>query len=148
MAIKETRETIGGLGSTRKPRYRYIPHCALDDLARRFEVGQERHGKNAMSALTGHEKITKEWVIARLEHVINHCMLAIEEVHRSVVVDPSTEGVEDNAGAIMFGGAILSLWNKKCRELEGTGKVNAGSSQNQRFPDPSPCTSHQDSEID
>jgi hypothetical protein len=111
---KETLEDYGKATRSRKPRYALIPHCALNDLAERFELGQIKHGGKAWNAHSKNktEALTKEWVVAAMEHVIHHAMTAIDKLH-------GINHEEDNdAGAIMFGGAVLSAYNELVGKIE------------------------------
>lgn len=101
--------------SSKIPRFEYIPLCALEDLANRFSLGHEIHGPQAFNALQNQEALDDiEWVKARLAHVIHHAYKVLNEITYNNGV--MTDG---HAGAIMFGGAILSAWqNRKNRADE------------------------------
>lgn len=104
-----TTKDYNGITSTSLPRLELIPKAALESLAKRFELGIERKGDGAWNALTPHmDKATKEFVIERLAHCIHHCYDAIAKVNEDVEFLG-----EDDAGAIMFAGAVLAVWNKR-----------------------------------
>ncbi len=113
----------GGATRTKKPKYSLIPKIALEALAARFELGEIKHEGTAWNAQCKEydQKLTKDWVIAGLEHVINHCMDALNKINGIGPYEES-EDLEENsiygdAGAIMFGGAVLAAYyelsNKK-----------------------------------
>lgn len=105
-----TIKSFKGVTSTKIPRYELIPFSALQALALIFEKGLEKKGDRAWNALTLHkqEALAKDgFVIERLSHVIKHCYEAIGKIVAGKVL----EGEED-AGAIMFGGAVLAEYKK------------------------------------
>jgi hypothetical protein len=117
----ETEEVLthpGGASSTRKPRYGLIPPIALERLAERFELGEKKYGaKGTYNALAPRraEMLTREWVTARLEHVIAHALHALQVLHGQAPDD------DDDAGALMFGGAVLAdYWDHQKK-----GAINA-----------------------
>lgn len=92
-----------GAKTSSVPRYDLIPTRALDALAARFEHGLERYEKNNWrKGLTD-----KDYVIGRLNHVIQHAKAAIDKIEGTLPVNE-----DDDAGAIMWGGAFL------CEALE------------------------------
>jgi hypothetical protein len=110
----EGEKLFSGIKSTKIPRFELIPKSSLEALALIFEKGIERKGDGAWNALTlSREEAlkTKEFVIERLSHVIKHSYDAI----RKVMDGTEWEGEED-AGAIMFGGAVLAEYKRFRKE--------------------------------
>lgn len=104
---------FGKVTSTKLARLELIPKSALIALADRFELGIERKGEGAWNAASqANEEVLqdKAFVIERLSHCIHHCYDAIKKL----VLDCPNEGEED-AGAILFAGAVLA-------EYKGIGK--------------------------
>lgn len=111
-SIKELE--FSGIKSTKIPRFELIPKSSLEALALIFERGIERKGDGAWNALAPSREEalkTKEFVIERLSHVIKHSYDAI----RKVMDETELEGEED-AGAIMFGGAVLAEYKRFRKE--------------------------------
>ena len=87
-----------GSTSSKVPRLDYIPRIAAEKLAERYALGAIKHGKyNYKQGLTD-----KEYVLERCAHIIEHTMKYVEELEG--LVPPSGD---DNAAAIMWGGAFL-----------------------------------------
>lgn len=87
-----------GSTSSKVPRLDYIPRIAAEKLAERYALGAVKHGKyNYKQGLTD-----KEYVLERCAHIIEHTMKYVEELEG--LVPPSGD---DNAAAIMWGGAFL-----------------------------------------
>lgn len=106
--------TFNGVTSTKLPRYELIPKSALDSLALRLELGVQRKGDGAWNALNNKRYAALEnpdFVIERLSHVIHHCMDAIAKIARGNILNG-----EDDAGAILFGGAVLAEYKKMLQE--------------------------------
>lgn len=106
---------FSGVISTKIPRFELIPFSALEALARIFEAGIAKKGDGAWNALTPHKNEAlkdKAFVIERLSHVIKHCYQAIRKVQDG----KEWEGEED-AGAVMFGGAVLAEYKRMRKEL-------------------------------
>lgn len=103
--------SIGTAASTKIPRYELIPKPALAALASRFEVGVERHKEKAWNSLSPNfdTALTREWVIARLAHAVDHAYNALAKLHSGV------EDGEDDAGAIMFAGSVLACYKSAAK---------------------------------
>lgn len=107
--INSSERLYHGVKSTKIPRFELIPKSALEALALRFELGIERKGDGAWNALTKHKEEALQdtaFVIERLSHCILHCYDAIGKL-----ASGEMEGEED-AGAIMFAGAVLAEWKR------------------------------------
>lgn len=105
-ATEEVITHPGGASSTRKPRFGLVPYVAFTEMAARFELGETKYkGKGCWNALSENREsaLTREWVTARLEHVINHAFTAIEKIHGRLPDDGDSD-----AGGILFGGAALA----------------------------------------
>jgi len=94
-----------GASSTKIPRFELIPRIALVALADRYELGLERHGETAWSILSADQSPLddKEWLTARLAHVIDHATKALDKLHGRIPDDG-----DDDAAAIMWGGSVLA----------------------------------------
>jgi hypothetical protein len=82
-----------------------IPGNAINSLEKRFEKGIENYGERAWNAWSHNQEILDNdaWVIDRLRHAISHCALALAKIQ-----DPRLEDGDDDAGAIMWAGAMLA----------------------------------------
>ena len=108
----------GNVTRTKKPQYSLIPKAALNALAERFELGQIKHGPTAWNAGSNNYEsaLTKEWTIAGLEHLISHAMDAIKIIQTGIINLEKEEGLWENAGAIMFGGAVLAAFHQQIED--------------------------------
>lgn len=108
---------FGKVTSTKLARFELIPKSALISLADRFELGIERKGEGAWNTLTLQNSdctTDKAFAIERLSHCIHHCYDAIYKlIHEGD--NPGKEAGEEDAGAILFAGAVLA-------EYKGIGK--------------------------
>lgn len=115
----------GGAAATKIPGFKYIPLCALERLAKRFELGLERHGKNSWNALnpeSGKMLDDNEWLIERLSHVIHHCYKEIEFLTSDKFANRDRD---DNAAAIMWGGAcLIAADERKLEYVENVGETS------------------------
>jgi hypothetical protein len=110
----------GGAASTKIPGFKYIPRVALERLAKRFELGLERHKENSWNALNPDSASMlddREWLIERLNHVIHHAYKEIERLSNPNL-DPLAES-DDNAAAIMWGGACLIAADERMKDVLG-----------------------------
>jgi hypothetical protein len=90
--------------SSKKPRFGMIPHAALEALANRFELGEQKHGPKSWNALSNQEALKDDaWVLSRAEHIIHHAYRYIQKM-KGLIPDDG----DDDAAAIMWGGAVLS----------------------------------------
>lgn len=94
---------------TRVPRLDLIPRAALLSLAARFEKGIESFGADAWNASLDKEALErgasdKEFVEARLNHVLDHATKALAKLRGQMPEDG-----DDDAGAILFAGALLAV---------------------------------------
>lgn len=103
----------GNATRSKKPRYALIPKSAIDALAGRLELGEEKHKDKSWNALSENREtaLTKEWVRAGLEHIIGHAFIALQKLN-GVILDDG----DDDAGAILFGGAVLVEYNRLQKE--------------------------------
>jgi len=86
-----------GATSSECPDFGQIPLRPLIALARRFELGEAKHGRdNWRKGLSD-----RAYVIARINHVIYHCYKLIEKIEGKRPINN-----DDDAGAIMWGGAF------------------------------------------
>ena len=108
-----TTLSIGTAALTKIPRFELIPKEALISLALRFEKGIERHKEKAWNALSSNYQsaLTEEWVLARLGHAIDHAYNALAKLHSGA------DDGEDDAGALMFAGAVLACYRRRRRDL-------------------------------
>jgi NTP pyrophosphatase (non-canonical NTP hydrolase) len=96
-----------GATSSATPRYDLIPMAALDSLARRFEKGLVSH-PDGYNALGNQAPLADTaWMCERLSHGARHCMIAIAKL-TGQPLPPDVAPNDDDAGAIMFAGAILA----------------------------------------
>lgn len=111
----QTEEKVqfkGGLSGTAKPKFSLIPYSALVALANRFTLGFAKYGEQSWNGYnTNQELVSEDWVVSRLEHVIHHAMTAIGKIKGSIPDDG-----DDDAGAILFGGAALAEFGKFQKE--------------------------------
>ena len=112
------RQFPGGVTRTKKAQYSLIPKPALNAMAERFELGQIKHGPTAWNAGSNNYEsaLTKEWTIAGLEHLIGHAMDAIKIIQTGIINIDKEEGLWENAGAIMFGGAVLAAFHQQIED--------------------------------
>lgn len=95
-----------------EPALDLIPRAALKSLQDRFALGQQRYGVKAWNSSSNQEALDNtEWVIDRLRHGIAHAALAILKLQ-----DPSLDDGDDDAGAIMWAGALLAA--RRARERD------------------------------
>lgn len=99
---KQTIRSFVHGSSTKCPRYDLIPRHPLTRLAARCEEGVVNHGDKAWNARNNPAALTeKEWIIERLNHVVNHTLELIHQLTHDLPVDG-----DDNASAIMWGGML------------------------------------------
>jgi hypothetical protein len=112
-AHKKEAKVVSKSGATSSalPGYDQLPYHAMRLLASRYSLGEAKHGRhNWRKGLND-----KDYVIKRLGHVVHHALKAIAILEGFVPDDG-----DDNAGAIMWGGAFLAeamheLQNKQGR---------------------------------
>jgi hypothetical protein len=93
----------GGATSSKIPGIDQIPYSAIIALAKRYSLGEQKHGRdNWKQGLDD-----KKYMIERLGHVINHAYKQIAILQGDIPDDG-----DDNAGAIMWGGAMLAEFKK------------------------------------
>ncbi len=106
-----------GVTASKGPRLDLIPYAALVALAGRFELGLERHEDGAWNARDDKEfPADLEWVMARLSHIISHAYKAMGKITGKLPNDG-----EDDAGAIMWGGAFLACYYEHMNKLKTRG---------------------------
>lgn len=90
--------------SSKKPRFAMIPYAALGALAERFDMGEKKHGDKSWNALTDQTAMKDEaWIVSRAEHIIHHAYRYLLKL-KGLIPDDG----DDDAGAIMWGGCVLS----------------------------------------
>lgn len=96
----------GKVASTKGPAYHLIPTAALDKLAERFELGIARKGDKAWNAVSGNQDCLtdKELLIERCSHIVHHALKLRDQLQDSSCGE---ESIQDNAAAVMWGGAFL-----------------------------------------
>ena len=101
-----------GMVSTKIPPFHLIPRAALIALARRFGRGVRIKGDGAWNATSAKQSAVmqdRDFLIERLGHVIDHATAAIARLNGSLPPLSAEEiGDGGDAGAIMFGGALLA----------------------------------------
>ena len=98
----------GKVSSTKVPPIHLIPTVALTSLAGRFQAGIERKGDGAWNALSPNQEVLtdKEFLIERCDHIILHTLLVRDQLARGE--SPGEESLSHNAGAVLFGGALMA----------------------------------------
>ena len=92
-----------GTTSSKIPRFDLIPYKAQLRLAKRFELGLEKHKEKSWNARSKQDALTdEEFIIARASHVIHHAMKLIAK--RTGQLPPDED---DDAAAIAWGGIFL-----------------------------------------
>ena len=108
---KDSRELIrpgkGKATSSKKPRLDRIPHQALIRLAARYELGASIHGED--NWCKGLDDPT--YVLDRISHTINHCYNIVAKIKAGGL--PAIKEGDDDAAAVMWGGAFLCEASKK-----------------------------------
>lgn len=107
--VSEQRRMAGGkVSSTKVSPLHLIPTVAITSLADRFQAGKDRKGDGAWNALSPNQEILtdKEFLIERCDHIILHTLLVRDQLARGE--SPGEESLIHNAGAILFGGSLLS----------------------------------------
>ncbi len=107
--------TFNGIKSSKTPPFELIPREALVALARIFEAGIEQKGVDG--AWNGrradyHTILTRDFVINRLGHCIDHSSKAIQRLVTGQRPEPN------DAGAIMFAGALLAVYMEVLAEVQ------------------------------
>lgn len=103
-------EHAGGIVTSSKvPALHLIPTEALLCLADRFEVGTKRKGDGAWNALTKNQECLDDnaFLIERCSHIIRHTMMLRDQLAHGYNSDDEDTPYE-NAGAIIFGGALMA----------------------------------------
>ena len=125
MDYSEAKEKLtfdSGASSSKIPRFDLIPRSALIRLARRFELGLERHKDGCWNARSSQKALLdKEWVIARAAHVVDHALKLIDKLEGRLPEDG-----DDDAAAIAWGGICLSeatekdkiIKDKECNQVQ------------------------------
>lgn len=92
-----------GATSSKIPRFDLIPYRALCRLARRFELGLERHKDGAWNQRASQKPtVDREFVIQRAAHAMHHAAKLIAKMEGRIPDDG-----DDDAAAIMWSGAFL-----------------------------------------
>jgi hypothetical protein len=100
----EDIQVFAHTSSSKKPRFAMIPYAALEALAARFDLGEQKHGPKPWNALSDQAGLQDEaWITSRIEHVIHHAYQYLLK-RRGLIPDDG----DDDAAAIMWGGVVLS----------------------------------------
>lgn len=115
--MTEVKHAGGIVSSSKVPALHLIPTEALICLAERFEVGTERKGEGAWNALTKNQQCLddKAFLIERCSHIIRHTMLLRDQLAHGYSPEQEDSPYE-NAGAIIFGGALMACAVKRAEE--------------------------------
>mgnify|MGYP000975294291 CR=1 FL=1 len=107
--MTEVKHAGGIVSSSKVPSLHLIPTEALLCLADRFEVGTERKGEGAWNALTKNQQCLddKAFLIERCSHIIRHTLLLRDQLAHGYNSEQEDSPYE-NAGAIIFGGALMA----------------------------------------
>jgi len=98
-----------GASSSKVPRLDYVSLTALRRLAKRYAQGLPKYGKyNYKQGLTD-----REYILERCAHIIDHAYKYVE-----VLEGQRTDDGDDNAAAIMWGGAFLCESDEARKEVE------------------------------
>lgn len=106
--MTEVKHAGGIVSSSKVPALHLIPTEALLCLAERFEVGTERKGEGAWNALTKNQQCLDDnaFLIERCSHIIRHTMLLRDQLAHGF--NDEEDSPYENAGAIIFGGALMA----------------------------------------
>lgn len=108
-----------GAASSKIPRWDLIPPAALRRLAKRFELGLEKHGDRSWNARSKQDALQdREWVIARASHAIDHALKFLEKY-----ASGKPDDGDDDASAIAWAGICLMMATEKKEEKDWTVKV-------------------------
>lgn len=100
----EPMKDFGMTNSSVKPRFALIPSHALEALAARFELGEEKHKGKTWNALADQKALeNRDWILSRAEHAIYHIYRYIGKMEGLIIDDG-----DDDAAAIMWAGTVLS----------------------------------------
>jgi hypothetical protein len=100
----EPLKDFGMTNSSVKPRFALIPSHALEALAARFELGEEKHKGKSWNALADQKSLeNRDWILSRAEHAIYHIYKYISKMEGLIPDDG-----DDDAAAIMWAGTVLS----------------------------------------
>lgn len=113
----------GGLVTSSKiPRIEMIPAEPIIRLAQRFELGEERKGKDkSWNALSQNQQclLDTDFILVRMGHIIYHCLkLQVKILMRKPLLDD-----DDDAGAIIWGGAFLCSATRAIADRDAAAKV-------------------------
>ena len=94
--------------STKMAPIHLIPFKAIECLAERMQLGADLKGDRAWNLGANYKAplMDRDFVIDRLQHVVKHAMHAIAALKTDSCL--FEDGPWDDAGAIMFGGALLA----------------------------------------
>jgi len=109
----------GKAASSVGPAMHLIPTVAMEVLARRMMLGIERKGDKAWNAISANQEVlfNREFAIERCSHVIHHAMKLRDQLAHGPA-DNEADSMEDNAGAISWGGAFLSCVVDKITKIQ------------------------------
>lgn len=97
-----------GVASSKCPQFFLIPRNALIRLANVFQLGIERKGEAAWNVYSSQEALgDREFTLDRISHIIKHALIYRDKLIGAIDwEDPKYK--EDDAAAIMWGGAFLA----------------------------------------
>jgi hypothetical protein len=92
-----------------------IPQAAIDSLHARFEKGQVTYAHDCWDASSNNQDQldNDKWVIERALHALKHVKLVIAKIH-----NPQMDDGDDDAGAIMWFGAMLAARRARRKEMQ------------------------------
>jgi hypothetical protein len=79
-------------------------------MAERFMLGEEKHKDKCWNAKFP-DRLDERFVIERLNHIIKHAKIALDKI-----LGINQDDGDDDAGAILFGGAVLAEWRRLINE--------------------------------
>ena len=113
MENEEKVKFESGATGSKCPRYDLIPQAAIDALARRFELGEEKYKGHPWNAYTNPQYLDDvEWIKARACHAIKHAMKEL-----AIITWQIEDDGDDNAGAIMWAGACLAAYRERRKNV-------------------------------
>lgn len=115
--MTEVKHAGGIVSSSKVPALHLIPTEALLCLADRLQVGTERKGDGAWNALTKNQQCLDDnaFLIERCSHIIRHTLLLRDQLAHGYNSEQEDSPYE-NAGAIIFGGALMACAVKRAEE--------------------------------
>jgi len=91
-----------GASTSTCPDLSQIPYSALEMLAERFKLGEAKHGRHNWRRGLG----KTSYALERVNHIIRHAYHLAAQLEFGI--DLSEDTIEENIGAILWGGAFLA----------------------------------------